>query len=173
MTSSICERLVVFHKVTKLFSGTSYPTANLFFFFSKVCEIKIVLNSWSPSTSDVIRSMAFKMLENFDCYWNVIHGVMAVATILEPINKMELLEYYFPIIYGDEADNKIQRVKDISYEMIRDYSSGRMDREVTRGPCVGEDLQIDDSLMDFKRYLSKKKKVRILNWSWTINLRMI
>ena len=38
---------------------------------------------------------------------------MAVATILEPINKIELLEYYFPIIYGDEADNEIQRVRDI------------------------------------------------------------
>ena len=31
MASSICEILVVFHKVTKLFSCTSYPTANLFF----------------------------------------------------------------------------------------------------------------------------------------------
>ena len=44
MTSSIYERLVVFHKVTKLFSSTSYPTTNLF--FPKVCEIKIALNSW-------------------------------------------------------------------------------------------------------------------------------
>ena len=61
---------------------------------------------------------------------------MAVATILEPINKIELLEYYFPIIYGDEADNEIQRVRDICYEMIRDYSSGRMDREGNCGPCV-------------------------------------
>ena len=83
---------------------------------------------------------------------------MAVATILEPINKIELLEYYFPIIYGDEADNEIQRVRDICYEMIRDYSSGRMDREGTCGPCVRKDLQVDDSLMDFERYLSKKKK---------------
>ena len=38
---------------------------------------------------------------------------MAVATILEPINKIELLEYYFPIIYGDEVDNEIQRIRDI------------------------------------------------------------
>ena len=98
---------------------------------------------------------------------------MAVATILEPINKIELLEYYFPIIYGDEADNEIQRVRDICYEMIRDYSSGRMSREGTRGPCAREDPQVDDSLIDFERYLSKKKGVGILNWSWTINLRMI
>ena len=65
---------------------------------------------------------------------------MAVATILDPRYKIELLEYYFPIIYGDEDDNEIQRVRDICYEMIRDYSFGRMGREGTRGPCVGDIL---------------------------------
>ena len=172
MASSICERLAMFHKVTELFSCTSYPTANLF--FPKVCEIKIALNSWFTSTSDVIRSMTFKMLEKFDCYWNVIHDVMVVATILDPRYKIEFLENYFPIIYGDEVDNEIQRIRDICYEMIRDYSFGRMDREGTRGPCVGEGPQVDDSLIDFERYLSQgKKKVGILNWSWTSTLRMI
>ena len=73
MTSNICERLATFHKVTELFLGISYPTANLF--FPKGCEVKIALNSWFTSASDVTRSMAFKMLENFDCYWNVIHVV--------------------------------------------------------------------------------------------------
>ena len=171
MTNEICERLAVFHKVTKLFSSTSYPTTNLF--FPKVCEIKIALNSWFTSVSEVIRSMAFKMLEKFDCYWNVIHGVLAMATILDSRYKTELLEYYFPIIYGNEVENEIQRFRDICYEMICDYNSGRMSREGTRGPCVREDPQVDDSLIDFERYLSQKKGVGILNWSWTITLRMI
>ena len=66
MTSSICERLILFYKVTELFSSTSYPTANLF--FPEVCEIKIALNSWFTNPSDIIRSMIFKMLEKFDYY---------------------------------------------------------------------------------------------------------
>ena len=58
--------------------------------------------------------------------------------------------------------------------MIHDYTSGRMGREGTRGTCASEDPQVDDSLMDFERYLSqKKKRVGILNWSWSITLRMI
>ena len=65
-----------------MFSGTSYAIANLF--FPKVCEIKIALNLWFTSTNNVIRSMAFRILEKFDSYWNEIHGVMAVATILDP-----------------------------------------------------------------------------------------
>ena len=77
----------------------------------------------------MIRSMAFNMLEIFDCYWNVIHVVMAMATILDPRYKIELLEYYFPLIYGDKAKN----------EMICDYTSGRMGREGTRGTCRSEE----------------------------------
>ena len=59
--------------------------------------------------------------------------------------------------------------------MIRDYTSGRMGREGTRGTCVSEDSQVDDSFMDFEKYLvrKKKKRVGILNWSWSITLRML
>ena len=98
------------------------------------------------------------MLEVFDCCWNVIHVVMAMATILDPRYKIELLGYYFPLIYGDEVENEIQRVKDTCYEMICDYTSGRMGREGNHGTCVSEDPQLEDSLMDFERYLSQKKK---------------
>ena len=155
MASSICERLTVFHKVTELFSSTSYPTTNLF--FPKVCEIKMLC---------ILGFQAQVMwlgVWHLKC-WKILivtrmrFGVMAVATILDPRYKIELLEYYFLVIYGDEADNEIQRVRDICYEMIRDYSSERMDREGTCGPCVWKDPQVDDSLMDFERYLSKKKK---------------
>lgn len=37
----ICERLEVFYDVTNLFSGTEYPTANVY--FPKVCEMKLAL----------------------------------------------------------------------------------------------------------------------------------
>ena len=140
-----------------MFSDTSYPTANLF--FPKVCEIKIVLNLWFVSTNDVIRSMTFRMLEKFDSYWNVIHGVMAVTTILDPRYKIELLEYYFPIIYGYQADDEIQRVRDICYEMLHDYNSRRMGKEANRGTCVSEDVvAIDDSLVNFDNFVSQEKK---------------
>ncbi|KAL8469183.1 hypothetical protein ACS0TY_032130 [Phlomoides rotata] len=37
----ICDKLKVFNSVTELFSGTEYPTANLY--FPKICEIKMSL----------------------------------------------------------------------------------------------------------------------------------
>ncbi|KAK9983094.1 hypothetical protein SO802_032619 [Lithocarpus litseifolius] len=88
------------------------------------------------------------MLEKFDCYWNVIHGVMAVATILDPRYKIELLEYYFPLIYGDEAENEIQRVRETCYEMIRDYTSGRMGREGISSIVDGNEANTFQNILD-------------------------
>lgn len=40
----ICDKIKRFHKITELFSGRKYPTANLF--FRQVCEIKMALKKW-------------------------------------------------------------------------------------------------------------------------------
>jgi len=39
------------------------------------------------------------MLENFDCYWNVIHGVLAVVAILDLRYEIKLLKCYFSILW--------------------------------------------------------------------------
>ena len=38
----VCDRLKLFYNVTELFSGTRYPTANMF--FPMICKIKMTLN---------------------------------------------------------------------------------------------------------------------------------
>ena len=107
------------------------------------------------------------MLEKFDSYWNVIHGVMVVATILDLRYKIELLEYYFLIIYGDQVDNEIQRLRDICYEMLHDYNSRRMGKKANRGTCVSEDVvAVDDSLINFDNFVSQKKKM----WEYKIGV---
>ena len=89
----ICERLKVFFYVTELFSGTKYPTANLC--FPKICEIRIELSKWLTCPNEEVKLMAKKLLNKFDKYWVVIHGIMGVAVVLDPRYKMEVLEFYF------------------------------------------------------------------------------
>ena len=38
----VCDRLKLFYNVTELFSGTRYPSANMF--FPMICKIKMTLN---------------------------------------------------------------------------------------------------------------------------------
>ena len=62
----VCEKLKIFYDVTLIFSGRDFPTANLL--FRLICEIKLSLQSWLNSDIDVIRDMAFTMIEKFDKY---------------------------------------------------------------------------------------------------------
>ena len=56
----VCDRLELFYNVTELFSGTRYPTANMF--FPVICRIKMTLNEWLMSSNVVISTMAKSMV---------------------------------------------------------------------------------------------------------------
>ena len=45
--------------------------------------------------NEVIRTMAKSMVEKFDKYWSNINGILAIATILDPRNKMDCVAHYF------------------------------------------------------------------------------
>nr|KYP43119.1 Putative AC transposase [Cajanus cajan] len=111
MASDICQKLELFYDVTLLFSGTLYPTANIL--FPKVCEIKLALVDWLSCPSSIIHLMASSMMAKFDKHWGVINGVMVVGTLLDPRYKIDLLDYFFPQIYGHDSDVEIEKVKTI------------------------------------------------------------
>ncbi|KAF7821910.1 zinc finger BED domain-containing protein RICESLEEPER 2-like [Senna tora] len=121
MASEIGEKLEIFYMVTKLFSGTQYPTSNVY--FPKVCQIKLTLQEWLSSPRDTIRSMATTMLAKFDKYWSTINGVMAIGAILDPRYKMTLLNYYFPFMYGDNYSSELERVKQLCADLVAEYQS--------------------------------------------------
>ena len=107
VAKDICGRLVLFHSVTEFFFGRKYSTTNMY--FALVCELKIALNEWSLSSSEMISTMAESMLAKFNSYWANVNVVMAVAVILDPRYKMKLLEFYYPNIYGDNSDLEIEK----------------------------------------------------------------
>lgn len=93
LTKEICGKLKVFHTTTELFSGTRYPTANIY--FPRICEIKLALKQWIFCGVEVIESMASNMIRKNDKYLSDIHGIMGVAAVLDPRYKLVLIKYYF------------------------------------------------------------------------------
>ncbi|CAN1331093.1 Zinc finger BED domain-containing protein DAYSLEEPER [Linum perenne] len=77
-----CSKLELFYDITELFSGSKYPTANLF--FEKICDIKVGINEWLVDEDPFISNMASNMLFKFDKYWSSIHDVLAVAAVFDP-----------------------------------------------------------------------------------------
>ena len=46
---------------------------------------------------------------------------MAVAAILDPRYKMKLLKFYYPNIYGNNSDFKIEKIKNLCYDLLDEY----------------------------------------------------
>ena len=117
----VCDHLSLFYHLTEIFSGTKYPTANLF--FPLICDMRLSLNAWCNSSCDGIKNMAARMIAKFENYWDVIHGVMSVASILDPRYKMDLVHFFFPSIYGDESWLRIEKIQRLCHDLISEYKT--------------------------------------------------
>ena len=62
----VCSILEVFYTTTHVFSGSEYPTSNLF--LHEVYTIKEMLDKKAEDDDEFIRSMVARMKEKFDKY---------------------------------------------------------------------------------------------------------
>lgn len=122
LAKEICDKLQLFYRVTLLFSGDKYPTANVF--FPLICEISFSLREWTKSLVDEISLMAQKMIFKFDKYWSVIHGIMGMAAVLDPRYKLKYVELLMPALYGDErAADEFKTLEEFVRAFFKEYES--------------------------------------------------
>ncbi|WOL10823.1 Zinc finger BED domain-containing protein RICESLEEPER 2 [Canna indica] len=144
----------------RVFSGREYSTTNIY--FPKVCEIKMALKELINGDNQTFSLMATKMIDKFEKYWKVIHGVMGVAALLDPRYKMDLIEYYYDMLYSDERFFEVERVRKIARNLVDEYSA-RMTTENER-PLRSSSQVVGSSKTDlqfgvgYDEFLSKKRK---------------
>ncbi|KAK2642970.1 hypothetical protein Ddye_024733 [Dipteronia dyeriana] len=94
-------------------------------FFPKVCSIYKNLIQWgkSDSSSD-IRLMAYKLKMKLEVYWSKCHLVLAIAVILDPRFKFDIVESWYKEIYGQDADKHRKRIQDILKVVYDEYAGG-------------------------------------------------
>ncbi|XP_022020295.1 zinc finger BED domain-containing protein RICESLEEPER 2-like [Helianthus annuus] len=106
----VCNLLVVFLKATNLFSGTSYPTSNLFLI--EIYEVKKEICNAFFSDDTFLKSMSKPMYVKFEKYWGEIGILMSIASILDPRFKMFSVEWTFERLYlEDECKIMVEDVK--------------------------------------------------------------
>lgn len=93
----VCSFLALFHEVTKLISGSEYPTSNLFLL--ELWRINEILEEKAIYGSAFMQSMVMKMKTKFDKYWGNCNLLFSIAVVLDPKNKPKLIEFCFPMIY--------------------------------------------------------------------------
>ena len=78
----ICKFLMPFYEMTKLISGSSYPTSNLY--FSQVWKIEVLLLEYLNGEDEVLKMMASQMKHKFDKYLNEYSVLFAMGVVLDP-----------------------------------------------------------------------------------------
>ncbi|CAN1146795.1 Putative AC9 transposase [Linum perenne] len=105
--------------VQNLFSGSIYPTANLF--FPRVFDMKLKLMEWRPDNLIVIRDMVALMFLKFLKYWSIIHTILVVSVILYPRYKFHIIEYYSMKFGSEDASFDKDGIKTILYDLVHEY----------------------------------------------------
>ncbi|XP_071916093.1 zinc finger BED domain-containing protein RICESLEEPER 2-like [Coffea arabica] len=101
-------------------SGIDYPTSNLF--LQEVAKIKKILDAQVNNEDDFIRTMVTKMKSKFDKYWGDCNLLMAIAAILDPRQKMRVVEFAYPQMYLPfQTQEHISNVRKVLFDLYEKY----------------------------------------------------
>lgn len=101
--------LAPFAEMTNLISGSSYPTANLY--FMQVWMIENWLRGNEFSGDEVICEMVASMKPKFDKYWEEYSDILAIAAVLDPRLKFACLEYCFTTLDASTSKTKVDHIR--------------------------------------------------------------
>jgi hypothetical protein len=165
----------LFYDTTELLSGTSYVTSSLF--SPKICGIYLAINKWQASDNPIIENMSAAMKEKFMKYWSDIHGLMVVATVLDPKRKMKFLYAMYTQIYGpDGMVREVKKVKDLLIDLVKEYESSMEGFGATDGTVAGGssskalnegDVEVDEI---FDKYMAAERPVMTTKLCTELNM---
>ncbi|CAL9020868.1 unnamed protein product [Prunus brigantina] len=110
--------LKVFYDVTCLFSGTKYPTVNLY--FPQVFAVEDTLRNAKVDSDSFMKSMATQIMEKFDKYWKEYSLILAIVVILDPRYKIQFVEFCYKMLYGYNSE-EITKVCDMLFALFDLY----------------------------------------------------
>ncbi|XP_056692996.1 zinc finger BED domain-containing protein RICESLEEPER 2 isoform X2 [Spinacia oleracea] len=178
LVREVCDRLKLLYDQMK--SLADCPVACMYLIH--ICEIKVNLLEWLNCEAPLIKELASKMLKKFDKYWLEARDILGVATIFHPQLRFKPLKHYFEKIYGNEAENEVDRIRQIFYDLFKEYKSSltkhkKNDEDLSSRQSFSylffKQLEEEESeLCEVDYYLNarvgKMKASDILSW-WKVN----
>ncbi|KAF7131754.1 hypothetical protein RHSIM_Rhsim09G0046200 [Rhododendron simsii] len=151
IAEKIARFLEPFFHITTLFSGSYYPTANLY--FHSVWRIQVRILKELESEDQVIQAMAKVMKEKFGKYWDCYSVVLSFAIILDPRYKLQFVEFCYERLYGNEAAvSRAKILRDKLYVIFKGYlqhSTGNSRTMAQMSSCGTPVCDIRDDLEGF------------------------
>ncbi|CAL8176331.1 unnamed protein product [Prunus armeniaca] len=97
----ISKFLGYFYEVTCLFSGTKYPTSNLF--FPKIFIIQHQIKAAIEDDDIFMNKIGTNMSMKFEKYWSEYSLILAIAIILDPRYKLHFVEWAYTKLHGKDS----------------------------------------------------------------------
>lgn len=121
--------LKVFLDTTEVFSGSKYPTSNLY--FKKIWTIRSLLAEEVASGDEVVKILALQMQKKFIKYWDECNKILSIASVLDPRSKLAYIEYTYAKVFGDEVSrNKVSELRCLFHEIYDQYERAANQKEV-------------------------------------------
>ncbi|KAL5790686.1 hypothetical protein ACOSQ2_005574 [Xanthoceras sorbifolium] len=100
-----------------------------------ICNMRETINGWLSSPQVEIQTIAMRMIAKFEKYWSDIHGVMAVAAVLDPRYKILRVDFHFEKLYAIGASQYESKalMKSTLVEQVEQSSSFDYSIEVIAG----------------------------------------
>jgi len=111
--------LKLFYDATLKFSGTKYPTANLY--FPSIWHCCVMLKQYLEGDDEYLKYMATAMWGKFQKYWSQFHLTLAIACVLDPRFKLRLVEFSYKKLYGDDCVECIS-MRSTLYSIFEEYN---------------------------------------------------
>ncbi|KAL1567116.1 zinc finger BED domain-containing protein RICESLEEPER 2-like [Salvia divinorum] len=110
--------LSLYYDVSNLFSGSSYPTANLYFRPVVMCYSS--LRQSQNSSDEYIKKMAELMLPKFEKYWSDFSMILTIAVVFDPRYKLQFVDFFYKKLYGPNS-RQFLLVKEKLFALFEDY----------------------------------------------------
>ncbi|KAJ1689265.1 hypothetical protein LUZ63_013420 [Rhynchospora breviuscula] len=123
----LVKHLKVFYEATLKLSGTKYPTLNIF--FSEFCEVYLTIKRMASNEYPFIANMGTQMHTKFNKYWSMGHSLLAIACVLDPRCKLDVVQYYMEEMCPDECENFISNIRECMSELYNEYVKAKAEEQ--------------------------------------------
>ncbi|XP_023765160.2 zinc finger BED domain-containing protein RICESLEEPER 2-like [Lactuca sativa] len=123
----MCSFLKVFHDATLQFSGSLYPTSNLY--FPQIFGIHLKLVETKDSPNEYMKKIATQMWSKFSKYWADINLLLAIAVVFDPRYKFSFVEFSYKKLYC-EGSSQLKRVEEALFALFDEYMQASQESSV-------------------------------------------
>jgi len=110
-----------FSTITTYFSGVNFPTASVYFML--VWKIGLLLRWYAMCKDNEIRLMAVDMQSKFAKYWDEYSLILAMAAVLDPRIKLQMLREAYHKMDPRTSEKKVEVVRKSLELLYKEYSS--------------------------------------------------